>query len=181
MKIPWNISFLSFVDVAASVEVHFESKDGGFFLKHSPRQFYPTNLRPELSLSPGSPIATTGSTTSSSTSSSSSPQGSSVLSVDKFTVFQTSEPVSVRATYGPFSTKQTVPARYIVPDPLDIMPAPNLDPRKNNGSMSGATLLDVQELGARHLDMSAHVVSSVNFFLSEFLWVFFFSCLVETK
>ena len=61
-----------------------------------------------------------------------------------------------------------------MPDPLDIMPAPNLDPRKNNGSMSGATLLDVQELGARHLDMSAHVVSSVNFFFVGVLVSIFF-------
>ncbi|XP_016844995.1 transmembrane protein 132E isoform X2 [Nasonia vitripennis] len=138
-------------DVAASVEVHFESKDGGFFLKHSPRQFYPSNMRPELSLSAGSPSSTPASTSS---------QGSSVLSVDKFTVFQTSEPVSVRATYGPFSTKQTVPARYIVPDPLDALPVPSFDGKKNTSGLAGPALLEVQELGARHLDMSAHIVST---------------------
>lgn len=39
-----------------------------------------------------------------------------ILSVDRFTVVQQTQPVSIRASYGPFSTKQTVPARYIVPD-----------------------------------------------------------------
>lgn len=146
------------------MEVHFESKDGGFFLKHSPRQFYPSNLRPELSLSPATSGGGLGSGSSTPASSSAAAaaaaQGASVLSVDKFTVFQTSEPVSVRATYGPFSTKQTVPARYIVPDPLDVLPVPNFDSRKTNGSgLAGSALIDVQELGARHLDMSAHVVS----------------------
>lgn len=77
------------------VNVHFENKDGGFFLKQSPRQhFQPT---PET-------MATS----------------ESLLAVDRFTVFQSSQPISVRATYGPFSTKQTVPARYVVPDPLPL-------------------------------------------------------------
>lgn len=40
----------------------------------------------------------------------------SVLSFNRFTVAQANHPVSIRATYGPFSTKQTVPARYIVPE-----------------------------------------------------------------
>lgn len=151
--------------MAASVDVHFESKDGGFFLKHNPRQFYTSNQRPDL-------LSTDPSTTS---SSSSSVGASTVLSIDKFTVFQTSEPVSVRASYGPFSTKQTVPARYIVPDPLDALPMPNLDPKKSN--VSGQALIDVQELGARHLDMSAHVVSV--FFYMVFYerdYIAFFIC-----
>ena len=146
-----TISILTFSDVSASAEVHFESKDGGFFLKHSPRQYYPSNQRPDLPLSS---IVNGGISTT--VSSSAQQSSSSILSIDKFTVFQTSEPVSVRATYGPFSTKQTVPARYIVPDPLDVLPTQNADSRKIS---SNATLADVQELGARHLDMSAHVVS----------------------
>lgn len=126
------------------MEVHFENKDGGFFLKHIPRQYYPVRGDPISAISPstlsnGVPSAAPG----------------SVLSIDKFTVFQTSEPVSVRATYGPFSTKQTVPARYIVPDPLDALPGP--ETRRN---LTAATILDAQELGARHLDMSAHLVGN---------------------
>lgn len=125
--------------VAASVEVHFENKDGGFFLKHTPRQSYPA--QPESV--PVPPILAPGP----------APPGS-ILSIDTFTVFQTSEPASVRATYGPFSTKQTVPARYIVPDPLDALPGP--ETRRNLTSTTA--LLDAQELSARHLDMSAHLV-----------------------
>lgn len=44
---------------------------------------------------------------------------SSVLSVDRFTIVQTTQPVSIRASYGPFSTKQTVPAKFIVPDAVE--------------------------------------------------------------
>lgn len=146
--------FFLFIDVAASVDVHFENKDGGFFLKHSPRQYYSSSSRQETM----TPISSTVTA---------SPPGS-VLSIDKFTVFQTSEPVSVRATYGPFSTKQTVPARYIVPDPLDTLPLPdprNRGPNNNNNTTTSSlamsrALLDAQELGTRHLDMSAHLVSN---------------------
>ena len=152
--------FLLFADVAGSVEVHFENKDGGFFLKHTPRQYYPSRMDP---LSPGSvgllPMpGVPSSVMSSSSSIPIAPPPGAVLSVDKFTVFQTSEPASVRATYGPFSTKQTVPARYIVPDPLEELPGP--ETRRNLTSSSSAALMDAQELGARHLDMSAHLVGS---------------------
>lgn len=44
---------------------------------------------------------------------------SSLLSVDRFTIVQTQQPVSIRASYGPFSTKQTVPAKFIVPDAVE--------------------------------------------------------------
>ena len=42
-----------------------------------------------------------------------------MLSIDRFTIVQTTQPVSIRASYGPFSTKQTVPARFIVPDAIE--------------------------------------------------------------
>ncbi|CAG9860128.1 unnamed protein product [Phyllotreta striolata] len=108
------------------VNVHFENKDGGFFIKQQIRQnIILTSSNAETStpsnLNSGFPI-----------------------SVDKFTVFQRSQPISVRATYGPFSTKQTVPAKYIVPDPLPV----------NN---SGSTI-DFQDQITHHLDMSAHIV-----------------------
>lgn len=101
------------------MNVHFENKDGGFFLKQLPRQHFQPNT--ELETTPGT-----------------------LLSVDRFTVFQSSQPISVRATYGPFSTKQTVPARYVVPDPF---------PLNTTGPV-----VDLQELATHHLDMSAHIV-----------------------
>ncbi|XP_039309344.1 transmembrane protein 132E isoform X2 [Solenopsis invicta] len=151
--------------VAASVEVHFENKDGGFFLKHIPRQYYPargtSDTIPALSSGASNNNNNNNNNNNSNNNNNNaggavaSPPPGSVLSIDKFTVFQTSEPVSVRATYGPFSTKQTVPARYIVPDPLDALPGP--ETRRN---LTAATILDAQELGARHLDMSAHLVGN---------------------
>ncbi|RVE54865.1 hypothetical protein evm_000632 [Chilo suppressalis] len=106
-----------------SVEVHFENKDSGFFLKHTARW---NGAGP-----PPEPMGTA--------------LPGALLSLDRFTVLQGSAPASVRATYGPFSTKQTVPARYAVPDPLE-------PPRRN------ATLLELQEATAHRLDVSAHLV-----------------------
>ncbi|XP_053625158.1 transmembrane protein 132E isoform X2 [Plodia interpunctella] len=106
-----------------AVEVHFENKDSGFFLKHTARW---SSAGP-----PPEPTSTA--------------LPGALLSLDRFTVLQGSAPASVRATYGPFSTKQTVPARYAVPDPLE-------PPRRN------ATLLELQDATAHRLDVSAHLV-----------------------
>ncbi|CAH0720711.1 unnamed protein product, partial [Brenthis ino] len=109
--------------VAFAVEVHFENKDSGFFLKHTARW---NGAGP-----PPEPMGTA--------------LPGALLSLDRFTVLQGSSPASVRATYGPFSTKQTVPARYAVPDPLE-------PPRRN------ATLIELQDATAHRLDVSAHLV-----------------------
>lgn len=103
--------------------MHFENKDSGFFLKHTAR-WSGSGPQPEA---PGSA------------------PGGALLSLDRFTVLQGSAPASVRATYGPFSTKQTVPARYAVPDPLE-------PPRRN------ASLIELQEATSHRLDVSAHLV-----------------------
>ncbi|EAT43715.1 AAEL004880-PA, partial [Aedes aegypti] len=113
---------------AYAVEVHFETPDSGFFLKHSPRQ---------SSVAANTNKGRLGS--------------DSVLSIDRFTVVQTSQPVSIRASYGPFSTKQTVPARYIVPDVLES----SSDSTQN----TTAALMDLQQSNL-HLDISAHLVKT---------------------
>lgn len=149
--------------VAGTVEVHFENKDGGFFLKHVPRQYY--SAVADLAGASGGMESSSG------------PRGggfpdlstagnigasSSVLSVDRFAVFQTSQPISIRATYGPFSTKQTVPARYIVPDPLDSLPLPEQPQMHatNSSTATSSVLLDMDFTASvsHHLDMSAHIV-----------------------
>lgn len=118
-----NWMCLFFAGTVLAVEVHFENKDSGFFLKHTARW---SGAGP-----PPEPMGTA--------------LPGALLSLDRFTVLQGSAPASVRATYGPFSTKQTVPARYAVPDPLE-------PPRRN------ATLLELQEATAHRLDVSAHLV-----------------------
>lgn len=107
------MSFVLIISLVAGlsecVNVHFENKDGGFFIKQQPRQHFPL-LPPPSILDASSTTDTDGADSS----------GGIPLSIDRFTVFQSSQPISVRATYGPFSTKQTVPARYVVPDPLPL-------------------------------------------------------------
>lgn len=134
------ISIIGILSLTFAVEVHFETPDSGFFLKHSPRQ---------------SALASVVSSATSTNGKSRSSNGDSLLSVDRFTVVQTSQPVSVRASYGPFSTKQTVPARYIVPDVLD---STNRD--GNSSQNTTAALMDLQQQSNLHLDISAHVVRS---------------------
>lgn len=117
-----------FAGAAGTVEVHFENKDGGFFLKQIPRS-YPLGASGAAgAASAAAAAAGIGVAVEADQDSDDAGLGvglsaaGTVLSVDRFTVFQTAEPVSVRASYGPFSTKQTVPARYIVPDPVEQLP-----------------------------------------------------------
>ncbi|XP_053692033.1 transmembrane protein 132E [Sabethes cyaneus] len=124
----FRIALLLFIVSAAAVEVHFETPDSGFFLKHSPRQ---------------SSVSTS--------SSKGRLSADSVLSIDRFTVVQTSQPVSIRASYGPFSTKQTVPARYIVPDAMESS--------SDSSQNTTAALMDLQQTNL-HLDISAHLVKN---------------------
>ncbi len=79
-----------------------------------------------------------------------------VLSVDKFTVVQTTQPVSIRASYGPFSTKQTVPARYIVPDVSETSDGTTTTVTTSQNATQA--LLDLQQQSNLHLDISAHLV-----------------------
>lgn len=97
-----NVSVFFSADFASSVQVSFDKPDSGFFFKHSsvqPQQQLLNNPISDLKNSP-----------------SSKETKDSVLSFNRFTVAQANHPVSIRASYGPFSTKQTVPARYIVPE-----------------------------------------------------------------
>lgn len=91
------------------VEVHFDNPDGGFFVRHPISTGNGRLLQQQQQQFDGS---------------GGSDDGGAVLSVDRFTVLQDVPQTSIRASYGPFSTKQTVPSRYLIPDP-------------NSGSMSG--------------------------------------------
>ncbi|XP_017054916.1 transmembrane protein 132E isoform X3 [Drosophila ficusphila] len=121
--------------IAYSVEVHFEAPDSGFFLKHARQPPVTPEIANVQTSSAVPPLRQRSSY-------------DSVLSLDRFTVVETTQPVSIRASYGPFSTKQTVPARYIVPDTMDS---------QSGDYMSNATLLELQQPNM-HLDISAHLV-----------------------
>jgi transmembrane protein 132 len=134
-----NFSGLTVTVPSLAVEVHFEAPDSGFFLKHSPRQ-------------------SVSDVTSQSRGGVKSAQDT-VLSVDKFTVVQTTQPVSIRASYGPFSTKQTVPARYIVPDIAEVT-TDSSHAAVTTSQNATQALLELQQQSNLHLDISAHLVRS---------------------
>ncbi|KAK4295833.1 hypothetical protein Pmani_031629 [Petrolisthes manimaculis] len=78
-----------------------------------------------------------------------------VLDVARFTVLDPTRPALIRATYGPFSTKQTVPARYVLPEFPDDPPAP----APPNASESG--LPRPLPPVPHQLEVSAHLVNQV--------------------
>lgn len=143
--------------ISQAVEVHFETPDSGFFLKHSSRQSI-------------SDVTSSSSSSSSATRAAAKSAQDTVLSVDKFTVVQTTQPVSIRASYGPFSTKQTVPARYIVPDVSETTTDTVTVTNTQNATQA---LLDLQQQSNLHLDISAHLVRSVIYRDSPVLRVLF--------
>ncbi|XP_042209200.1 uncharacterized protein LOC121857274 [Homarus americanus] len=94
MGVMWALLLL--VSAASAVDLHFQNPDSGFFLRPEENVF--------SGLGPG--VETEG----------------GVLDVERFTVLDPTRPALIRATYGPFSTKQTVPARYVLPEFPDDEP-----------------------------------------------------------
>ncbi|CAL4069120.1 unnamed protein product [Meganyctiphanes norvegica] len=115
---------LEFITGSAAVDLHFQNPDSGFF------------LRPEESVTLNEGVGVT--------------QGDDggVLDVERFTVLDPTRPALIRATYGPFSTKQTVPARYVLPEFPDDEPFNVTDPQHH---------LPPQ---AHQLEVSAHLVTT---------------------
>lgn len=157
-----DTSLVHFADHECLVDVHFENKEGGFFLKHSgstrqPQQPAQPSLQtqqipqPFLGFDEIDGIASSGGAGVGG--------DNSVLSIDRFTVFQSSHPVSVRAVYGPFSTKQTVPARYIVPDPPPPPSSLSTAAAAGNGSALGEGAPNDPLANGRRLEVSAHLVN----------------------
>jgi len=137
-----NVAAVGLMEGGLGVEMHFEPKDGGFFIR-------PPSQGPSSTA------------TSSSSSSSSSTSGETdvmmdpdmvdpaVLNTEHFTVLPSSQAVSIRVMYGPFSTKQTVPVRLLVPDPLDNSP----------GGSNGTGGMGNDPEMIPPLDLSAHIVT----------------------
>lgn len=115
------------------MEVHFDNPDGGFFVRH--------------------PIGGNGRQQQQQTNDDSG--GGAVLSVDRFTVLQDVPQTSIRASYGPFSTKQTVPSRYLIPDPNSATTTGNGTGGGGGGpaTVGGGSVVDISSM-----DVSAHLV-----------------------
>lgn len=82
-----------------------------------------------------------------------------VLSVDRFTVLQDVPQTSIRASYGPFSTKQTVPSRYLIPDPNSASLSSGGNGTGGTASSSSANgLSGGGAVDISSMDVSAHLV-----------------------
>lgn len=136
------------------VEVHFDNPDGGFFVRH-PIGGGIGNGRQQQQI-----IGVDGDDDGGEGGDGGgggAGGGGAVLSVDRFTVLQDVPQTSIRATYGPFSTKQTVPSRYLIPDPSSAG-------MSGGGNGTGSLSLGSAPGGAppavdiSSMDVSAHLV-----------------------
>ena len=109
------------------MDLHFENPDSGFF------------LRPDSSSSRAGVRGSGDGTVLEGLADS-----GGILDVERFTVLDATRPALIRATYGPFSTKQTVPARYVLPQ----------FPDEENVTLTPGVFTGPQ------LEVSAHLVST---------------------
>ena len=72
-----------------------------------------------------------------------------------FTVIRSSQPVTVRAEYGPFESSHMVPTQYLVPD---LMEEPNVQDNDTDGNKKKAAL--ITDFKPHQLDLSAHLVTN---------------------
>ncbi|XP_050428697.1 transmembrane protein 132E [Adelges cooleyi] len=119
------LQLILIIGYVSPVEVHFDNPDGGFFVRH--------------------PLGTGRQ----SQQQQSDDNEGAVLSIDRFTVLQDVPQTSIRASYGPFSTKQTVPSRYLIPDPSAAMS----NNYNGTGSPPSSLAADISSM-----DVSAHLV-----------------------
>ena len=91
-----------------------------------------------------------------------------------FTVVQSSQPVTVRAEYGPFETSQMVPTQYLVPDLMleqdeteigsnSLSPGANGEkevPGKEKHKKAKEQLALITDFEPHQLDLSAHLVTN---------------------
>ena len=76
-----------------------------------------------------------------------------------FTVVQSSQPVTVRAEYGPFETSQMVPTQYLVPD-LMLEQEETEVGEAEAGKEKPEQLALITDFEPHQLDLSAHLVTN---------------------
>ena len=115
-----------FLGKCEALDVHFEDLTSGFFVRESAST---GNFRGNDESRSTSGIASgSGSTSDAVLPTTSIVLGSNdfsaktqkdVLHSARFTVLRSAQPVTIRAQYGPFMSRQTVPTQYVVPDISD--------------------------------------------------------------
>ena len=78
-----------------------------------------------------------------------------------FTVVQSSQPVTVRAEYGPFETSQMVPTQYLVPDLMLEQEETEVgEAEAEAGKEKPEQLALITDFEPHQLDLSAHLVTN---------------------
>ena len=88
-----------------------------------------------------------------------------IISFCRFTVLKSARPVTLRAEYGPFMTRQTVPTQYFVPN-LSSSKMYSDNPSKEDTTSSEKANLKLQQSSSvitdfksHQMDLSAHLVT----------------------
>uniref|UniRef100_A0A8D8RU56 Transmembrane protein 132C n=1 Tax=Cacopsylla melanoneura TaxID=428564 RepID=A0A8D8RU56_9HEMI len=180
---------------AESIDIHFDNKDSGFFLKQTPYPsssatdndskhrssgsqgtsnggFFTTNI---ADVSKGQNGGAGGVFASKKTVYKNGAAGSGIfddkiIGVDRFTVFDNSgeSTIAIKVNYGPFSTKQTIPSPFIVPEvPFGYFNGGNgtedgagASPAAPGGAGAVRASLMSRLAGSNSLDLSVHLVQS---------------------
>lgn len=124
------------------MDLHFENPDSGFFLRPDGHLSSPA-INQELNSGSG-PWAGVA------------PDGG-VNDLERFTVLDPTRPSLIRATYGPFSTKQTVPARNVIPEFPDDDDE-DIDDFPANGTSPLSVVPPPYAPHVHQLEVSAHLV-----------------------
>eukprot|EP00092_Neocalanus_flemingeri_P018939 GFUD01020515.1.p1 GENE.GFUD01020515.1~~GFUD01020515.1.p1 ORF type:complete len:1459 (-),score=271.45 GFUD01020515.1:1899-6275(-) len=124
-------SFFSVLGNCSCIDVHFDDATSGYFIKES------------------DPSAEDDSKLGEGRGSSPTPSTLETQKESKFTVLRSSQLVSLKASYGPFLSRQTVPASHFIPD-LAV-----------NTNLSNNVLQpdSIGDLKPHLLDLSAHIVT----------------------
>ena len=88
-----------------------------------------------------------------------------MISFSRFTVLKSARPVTLRAEYGPFMTRQTVPTQYFVPN-LSSSKMSSGNPSKEDATSSEKVHSNQQQSSSvitdfksHQMELSAHLVT----------------------
>ena len=83
---------------------------------------------------------------------------SNLCNVFRFTVLKSARPVTLKAEYGPFMTRQTVPTQYFMPN-LSGRDGPRSNDDLNKEVSRESTPSVITDFKPHQMDLSAHLVT----------------------
>ncbi|TRY70776.1 hypothetical protein TCAL_10024 [Tigriopus californicus] len=138
--------------LVSGLDVHFDDPAAGFFLRERHHAYSPpTSI--QQGAGPTTSIVLGMGGGRSSKSSHKMKTFKEVIHSERFTMIGKSEPTTIRAEYGPFQTSQTLPAQFVLPDPIEMY---SISPKETKRPATSNLITDFKP---HPLDLSAHFVT----------------------